>query len=303
MIKNGFINIIKPTGMTSNDLVAKLRGMIRRGYGEKIKVGHTGTLDPNAAGVMLVSVGNATKFSKYVTEKKKTYIAEILLGVMTDTLDTYGRLEEEKLPSVHDEEELRELLGRFEGRSMQMPPKFSALKVGGKRLYQLAREGKDISGIESREIEITRIRLLSHAGNKMTILVECSAGTYIRSLARDIGDAMGEPAILSMLIRSEVDGQSIQEAFTMEELERLIRAKNLDRAIRPTEDVLCKYPSLELKSGQKLYLNGAKISAKRYTGKIYDQGRYLVYDGPRFLGIGVITQEEDCFLKAETLTR
>lgn len=151
MIKNGFINIIKPTGMTSNDLVAKLRGMIRRGYGEKIKVGHTGTLDPNAAGVMLVSVGNATKFSKYVTEKKKTYIAEILLGVMTDTLDTYGRLEEEKLPSVHDEEELRELLGRFEGRSMQMPPKFSALKVGGKRLYQLAREGKDISGIESKE--------------------------------------------------------------------------------------------------------------------------------------------------------
>ncbi len=303
MLKDGFINVIKPTGMTSNDLVAKLRGMIKRGYGEKIKVGHTGTLDPNAAGVMLVSVGHATKFSKYVIEKKKTYIAEILFGTLTDTLDTYGQVEEQKNPKEHSEEEIQNALAEFRGKSLQIPPKFSALKIDGKRLYKLAREGKEIPEIEAREIEISKIELHSFAKNKITILVECSAGTYIRSLARDIGDFLDELAILSMLIRSEVDGQRIQDSYTMEELEELIAQKKLGQAIQTTENFLRRYPKLQLKGGQKLYCNGAKISARRYTGKNYPEGLYLVYDGAKFLGIGRVSHEEDCFLKADTLTR
>ncbi len=303
MLKDGFINVIKPTGMTSNDLVAKLRGMIKRGYGEKIKVGHTGTLDPNAAGVMLVSVGHATKFSKYVIEKKKTYIAEILFGTLTDTLDTYGQVEEQKNPKEHSEEEIQNALAEFRGKSLQIPPKFSALKIDGKRLYKLAREGKEIPEIEAREIEISKIELHSFAKNKITILVECSAGTYIRSLARDIGDFLDELAILSMLIRSEVDGQSIKHSYTMEELEELIAQKKLGQAIQTTENFLRRYPKLQLKGGQKLYCNGAKISARRYTGKNYPEGLYLVYDGAKFLGIGRVSHEEDCFLKADTLTR
>lgn len=303
MIKDGFINTLKPTGMTSNDLVAKIRGMIRRGYGEKVKVGHTGTLDPNAAGVMLVAIGRATKFTRYVTEKQKTYIAEILLGKCTDTLDTYGKIEAEQRVKEHTDREIIDVLNTFSGRSMQTPPKFSALQIDGQRLYKLAREGKETPQIPSRPIEIDRIRLLDREENTLRIEVTCSAGTYIRTLAKDIGERLGEPATLAMLLRTDVDGQEISDSFTIEELEQKIENKRLDEAVQDIDDILLKYPSLSLSSGIDLYANGAKIRAQRYLGQRPSEGLYRVYYQDRFIGIGRVTEEEEIYLKSETLTR
>ncbi len=301
LANDGFINIIKPTGMTSNDLVAKLRGIIRKGYGEKVKVGHTGTLDPNAAGVMLVAIGKATKFTKYIIEKNKTYIAEITFGTKTDTLDSYGEVLEEKMPKRHTEEEVKKVLENFIWKSSQIPPKFSALKIDGQRLYKLAREGKEIPEIQPREIEIHQIELLDKQENKVTISVTCSSGTYIRSLASDIGEALGEIATLTMLIRSEVDGHFIQEAFIMEELEQKILQKQIQQVLIPTEKILQKFPKLLLKDGVKLYINGAKIRTGRYVGKKVSPMQYRVYAEEKFLGIGIVSKEDDLYLKSETL--
>lgn len=303
LANDGFINIIKPTGMTSNDLVAKLRGIIRKGYGEKVKVGHTGTLDPNAAGVMLVAIGKATKFTKYIIEKDKTYVAEITFGKKTDTLDSYGEVVEEKMPKRHTEEEIEKMLENFSGKSLQIPPKFSALKIDGRRLYKLAREGKEVPEIQPREIEIHEIKLLDRQENKMTISVTCSSGTYIRSLASDIGEALGDVATLTMLIRTSVDGYSIQESYTIEELEQKILQKQLHRALIPIEKMLQKFPELLLKDGVKLYVNGAKIRVERYTGIRVLPMKYRVYAEKEFLGIGIVGLEDNLYLKSETLNR
>ena len=302
MLRPGFINVLKPTGMTSNDLVAKLRGMIKRAYGEKIKTGHTGTLDPNAAGVMLVALGNATKFSRYVIEKDKTYRAVIAFGHLTDTLDTYGEIIGTKETKNHAVEEIEKVLGSFLGTSMQIPPKYSALKVDGQRLYKLARENKDIPQIKAREINIDHISLLAYNENSITVDVTCSSGTYIRSLARDIGEALGELAILSLLIRTDLDGQSIEDSYTLEELEGLMSQKNLSLATMTMDSLLEKFPSLNLKSGEKLYVNGASISTSRYAGKSLDEGHYRVYHDDRFLGIGRVSAgEKETEIKSETL--
>lgn len=302
MLKAGFINILKPSGMTSNDLVAKLRGMIRRAYGEKIKVGHTGTLDPNAAGVMLVALGNATKFCKYVIEKDKSYHAKIMFGNLTDTLDTYGKIIETKSVSKHDEKEIQKALEKFKGKTMQIPPKYSALKINGERMYNLARNDKDIPEIQAREINIPSIELLEYTNEGITIDVACSSGTYIRSLARDIGEKLNEKAILSLLIRTALDKHQIKDSFTLEELELLMQEQRLNRAVIDTDQMLEKFARLDLTSGEKLYINGAEIQTKRYIGNNPQKGQYRLYSEDRFLGIGkVTTNERGTVVKSETL--
>ena len=302
MLKAGFINVLKPTGMTSNDLVAKLRGMIRRGYGEKIKVGHTGTLDPNAAGVMLVALGSATKFCKYVIEKDKSYRADLLFGPMTDTLDTYGTITENQASRPHDSAELVQILRQFQGTSLQVPPKYSALKIDGERLYKLARADKEIPEIQAREIHIPAIELLETRADGITIDVACSSGTYIRSLARDIGQALGEKAILSLLIRTDLDGHRLADSFILEELETLIQEQKLDQAIMDTDKLLDKFEELHLQAGEKLYTNGAAIQTKRYIGAQPQAGQYRLYSQGKFLGIGkVTTNEKGTTVKSETL--
>lgn len=302
MLKAGFINVLKPTGMTSNDLVAKLRGMIKRGYGEKIKVGHTGTLDPNAAGVMLVALGNGTKFSRYVMEKDKRYLAKISFGKTTDTLDTYGEIVGSSETKLHTQEEIRAVLELFQGRTLQIPPKYSALKINGQRLYKLARENKEVPEIEAREICISEIKLLKAEKDSITIDVECSSGTYIRSLARDIGKQLDEDALLSLLIRTDLDGHKISNSWTLEELERLIENKELDKAIAATDAILKKQQRLDLKSGEKLYINGAAIKTHRYLGNDPKDGIYRVYANDQFLGIGkVTTGANGVSIKSETL--
>lgn len=304
---NGFINVLKPTGMTSNDVVGRLKYLAKKYTGEKIKFGHTGTLDPNAAGVMLVCLGRGTKFSQYVTEKKKTYIGTINLGAMTDTLDTYGVVEEEKSASLKLEDDIKNTLNSYLGKSKQIPPKYSALKVNGQKLYDLARKGKEIPEIKSRDIEIFNIEFIQYIHPIITFEVECSAGTYIRSLARDIGEDLGELAHLGLLIRTKVDNFSIDESYTLEEIEKLMQNGDFQQGIMDVDKVLDKFPSLTIKpQAEKAYLNGLKIAQDRINTKIkkdISNFKQKVYnENGQFLGIGKLSLDENqnYILKSET---
>lgn len=304
---DGFINVLKPTGMTSNDVVGRLKYLAKKYTGEKIKFGHTGTLDPNAAGVMLVCLGRGTKFSQYVTEKKKTYIGTINLGAMTDTLDTYGVVEEEKVASLKLEDDIKHILNSYLGKSKQIPPKYSALKINGQKLYDLARKGKDIPEIKSRDIEIFNIEFIEYTHPIIKFEVECSAGTYIRSLARDIGEDLGELAHLGLLIRTKVDNFSIDNSYTIEELEQLMQDGNFEEAVMEVDEVLDKFPSLEIKnSAEKAYLNGLSLAQDRINTKIkkdISNFKQKVYnENGQFLGIGKLRLDENqnYILKSET---
>lgn len=304
---NGFINVLKPTGMTSNDVVGKLKYFAKKYSGEKLKFGHTGTLDPNAAGVMLVCVGRGTKFSQYVTEKKKTYVGIINLGKTTDTVDTYGEVEEENIPSLKTDEEIEATLKTYLGKSKQIPPKYSAIKINGQKLYDLARQGKEIPEIKSRDIEIFEINFLQYNHPNITFEVECSAGTYIRSLAKDIGSDLGELAHLGLLIRTKVDNFSIDDSYTIDELEHFMQEGNFKEAVMEVDQVLDKFPSLEIKnSAEKAYLNGLRLAQDRINTKIKKDISNLkqkVYnENGQFLGIGNLSLDENqnYILKSET---
>lgn len=297
---NGFLNIIKPTGMTSNDIVAKLRGRIKKAYGIKLKVGHIGTLDPNASGVMILAFGQSSKFVQYLIEKKKNYIAEILFGKHTDTLDTYGKLLEEKNVLLFDENKIKEVLNSFLGVSYQIPPMYSAIKVDGQRLYKMARNGESIE-IEPRKILIDNIDLLSINKDKILIDVSCSSGTYIRSLAKDIAEKTGNIGILSLLIRNRVDNHKIEDSYTLEEVEYIIDKKDFETILLKTDDMLSYEKLVLLENGEKLYKNGASIKLRRYAKQSVKEGIYKVYCKDTFLGLGEVTKKEDFYLKSKTI--
>lgn len=304
---NGFINVLKPTGMTSNDLVGKLKYLTRTHLGEKIKFGHTGTLDPNAAGVMMVCCARATKFSQYAVEKKKTYIAEITFGKTTDTMDTYGQVTEEKEPGILSRQEIEDVLSKYKGETMQIPPKFSAIKINGQKLYDLARKGLEIPEIKSRKINITKLEIIDYSHPRLKIEVECSAGTYIRSLAQDIGQDLGEFAHLSLLIRTKVEDFSIEESYSIEELDFLIGQGKFTQVIVKPENLLSKYPNLVIKDEcQKSYLNGMHLTQRDLKSEIEKEvldSRHKVYnESGDFLGIGKLGKNHNSnyVLKSET---
>ena len=182
---HGIINVYKEKGFTSHDVVAKLRGIV----GQK-KIGHTGTLDPDATGVLPVCLGKATKLCDLLTDKNKTYEAVLLLGKTTDTQDITGEVLEEKSTEALTEEKVREAIEGFIGDYEQIPPMYSALKVNGKKLYELAREGKVIER-KARPVKILDIQILEIDLPKVRMEVSCSKGTYIRTLCHDIGDKLG----------------------------------------------------------------------------------------------------------------
>ncbi|MDO4794088.1 MAG: tRNA pseudouridine(55) synthase TruB, partial [Filifactor alocis] len=193
---NGFLNLIKPTGMTSHDVVSAVRRLL------KIKkVGHTGTLDPNAAGVLPVCVGRATKFSDYLLKEEKQYFAKIGFGVLTDTLDTYGNIVSEKDIHPFSLQQLKEVLQELTGDIEQLPPKYSAIKVGGRKLYEMARNNEELPEIKARAVSVKSMDICSFSNESVDLDIVCSAGTYIRSLARDIGGKLDNEAYLSLLIR------------------------------------------------------------------------------------------------------
>ncbi len=215
---DGIINVYKEAGFTSHDVVAKLRGVL----GQK-KIGHTGTLDPMATGVLPVCCGKATKVCELLADRDKTYQAVCQLGIVTDTQDMTGTVLEENSIRNITEEEVKAAVSSFLGESMQIPPMYSALKVNGKKLYELAREGKTVER-EARPITISKIDILQMNLEEQIFSLEvtCSKGTYIRTLCHDIGQKLGVGAALQNLIRTRVGNFMIGNALTMEEIERMV---------------------------------------------------------------------------------
>ena len=211
---NGILNVYKERGYTSHDVVAKLRGICKQK-----KIGHTGTLDPDAEGVLPVCLGNATKLCDMLTDKSKEYEVEFLLGVTTDTQDISGKVLEERDVQV-SEEQVRDAVLSFVGFYDQIPPMYSALKVNGKKLYELARQGKEVER-KPRRVEIHEINIQSIKLPYVQIRVSCSKGTYIRTLGVDIGEKLGCGAVMTKLLRTRVGTFPVEESLKLSDIERL----------------------------------------------------------------------------------
>lgn len=247
---NGVINIRKEAGFTSHDVVAKLRGILRQK-----KIGHTGTLDPGATGVLPVCLGKATKLCDVIGGWDKSYRATLLLGKETDTEDIFGQVIKELKVEV-TEEEIREIILSFVGSYNQIPPMYSAKKVKGKKLYELAREGVVIER-KPCPVTISDLKILKIDLPYVEFDVACSKGTYIRSLCRDIGDKAGCGGCMTSLIRTRVSDFLLEDAITLLEVEALRDSEKLTEHIRSIDSVFPFYPSMHVtEKGQRLLMNG-----------------------------------------------
>lgn len=290
---NGIINIYKEAGFTSHDVVAKLRGIVKQK-----KIGHTGTLDPDATGVLPVCLGNATKLCDMLTDKSKEYEACMLLGVTTDTQDMSGKVLENKQVSC-TQEEAREAVLSFIGEYDQIPPMYSAIKVNGKKLYELARNGIEIER-KPRRVEISHIEILECSLPEIHFRVSCSKGTYIRALCADIGDKLGCGAAMKSLIRTRVGTFVIEEAWKLSEVEKMVaEGKLLEHVIAP-DRVFMEYPKVKVKSVfEKALANGNKLGLNQVTFEkenTLQEGELIrVYNsGDIFTGVYTYMAEEKC---------
>ena len=250
---HGIINVYKEKGFTSHDVVAKLRGICKQK-----KIGHTGTLDPEAVGVLPVCLGSATKLCDMLTDKTKEYVAVLKLGVVTDTQDLTGTVLEEH-PVTVTEEQIRETIFSFQGDQLQIPPMYSALKVNGKKLYELAREGKEVERA-ARPITIHEIEILKEELPEITIRVRCSKGTYIRTLCHDIGQALLCGGAMASLTRTRVGSFQIGQAYPLAKLQQLSDEGRLSEAVLPVEEVFSHLPVMHVEeAGMKALLNGNQL--------------------------------------------
>ena len=254
---HGIINVYKEKGFTSHDVVAKLRGIV----GQK-KIGHTGTLDPDATGVLPVCLGKATKLCDLLTDKNKTYEAVLLLGKATDTQDITGEVLEEKSTEALTEEKVREAIEGFIGDYEQIHPMYLALKVNGKKLYELAREGKVIER-KARPVKILDIQILEIDLPKVRMEVSCSKGTYIRTLCHDIGEKLGCGGCMESLIRTRVSTFRIEDAKTLDEIEALKQEGKLAELLVPIDAMFPSYPKIMVKDDWKAFAkNGNPLDLK-----------------------------------------
>ena len=285
----GILLIDKPEGMTS--FVAAAR--VRRMTGVK-KTGHTGTLDPMATGVLPVLLGGATRFCELLPSHDKAYTATLRLGTITDTLDITGEVLETREVNV-SRAELERALEGFSGEIEQVPPMYSAISQNGVRLYKLARQGIEVER-ESRRVTISSLELIGCDEEKgeYTISVECSAGTYIRSLVADIGEKLGCGAVMTALRRTSANGFDIKDVVTIEQLEAAANEERLGEILLPVDKALGGYGSVTVTEAQaKRFLNGGELFLERL--KIKGEGIFRVYS-PKgdFLGLG---ETEDEYLK------
>lgn len=284
----GFIFLDKPEGITSFTAVNKTRRLL----GIK-KAGHTGTLDPMATGVLPIMLGGATRFSQYLPVHDKAYRAKILLGTVTDTLDTTGEILETREVNVTDDE-LRDAVMSFLGEIKQLPPMYSAVSKDGVRLYKLARQGIEIER-ESRDVTIHSIEIVSGLeNNEFVIDVSCSAGTYIRSLAADIGEKLGCGAVISELRRTFANGIEIERTVTFEEIEKAVADDKIEELIAPCDEMLSAYPAVQVTEKQALYFsNGGALDLNRVKDKqSIGICRVKAPDG-KLMGLGNIDREEN----------
>ena len=255
---NGVLNVYKEQGFTSHDVVAKLRGILKTK-----KIGHTGTLDPDAVGVLPVCIGKATKLCDLITDWGKTYEAVMLLGTTTDTLDISGKIVAQSEVNVSEVDVLKacnEFIGEYE----QIPPMYSALKHNGQKLYELARKGIEIER-KPRTVHINTLRVndinLSDKQKTVTITVDCSKGTYIRTLCHDVGEKLGCGGCMEELLRTKVGRFSLEESHTLSEVQAAMEEGTIQDQIYPVEQVLADYPAVYADSyGDRLLLNGNPLS-------------------------------------------
>lgn len=277
----GVVNLLKPPGMTSSDAVLELRRL----FGQK-RVGHTGTLDPGAAGVLPICIGRATRLFDYLVDKDKEYIAEITFGAAADTQDSYGRAVERAQTDV-TAEAVCAVLPAFLGEQEQIAPMYSALCSGGKKLYELARAGAET--VEKRRIvHINTLELVKQTGQQAFLLrVECGRGTYVRTLCYDIGRRLNTPAYLSFLLRSRSGSFALDSAYTLDELRALKEAGRLQNALIAPDAALPGLPAAHLAldaDERRLFMNGAVITP-RCWGNLPQGIPLRAYAAGTFLGL------------------
>ena len=284
---NGILNIYKEKGYTSHDVVARLRGILHQK-----KIGHTGTLDPAAEGVLPVCLGKATKLCSMLEDWDKEYRAVLLLGLETDTEDATGQVTA-SAPVEVGEQEVREIMASFTGSYLQVPPMYSAKKVGGRKLYELARQGITVER-QSCPVEIHEIRIEEMHLPRVTFSVTCSKGTYIRSLCRDIGRKAGCGGCMESLQRTRVGSHTLETAIPLDRLSELVQEGRLSEVLIPIDRMFLDLPAYTVKAqGEKLLYNGNPLELSLLTcsegspDRKPDRGQTVrIYDrGGRFIGV------------------
>ena len=278
---NGIINIYKEAGYTSFDVVAKMRGILK-----ERKIGHTGTLDPDATGVLPVCIGNGTKLVELLADHEKEYIAELQLGVATDTQDMTGEVLKTS-PVAVSKEEITEAVLSFMGDCMQIPPMYSAVKVNGKKLYELARAGKEVER-QARKVSFKDIEILSIEIPVVKIRVVCSKGTYIRTLCNDIGEKLGCFAAMKSLVRTRVGDFTIEDAITLERLEQFRDSGELDKVLLSPDRVFMHMPAVYAKPEHCKFLDNGNAMYPNMLEKppyFKPDVEVRMYGSGRFYGI------------------
>lgn len=289
---NGILCMNKPQDFTSFDVIGKLRGILHMK-----RLGHTGTLDPMATGVLPILVGTATKACDILPNQDKTYQATVVFGKATDTLDIWGKPLQD-YPEQHvTEAALRAILPEFLGDITQLPPMYSAVSVNGKRLYELARKGETVER-PTRTVHIDAITLDTFDETQQTAIltVSCGKGTYIRTLLSDIGQRLGGDAVMTALTRTAACGYPLQECLTFEQVAAAMADGTLEEHLLPTDSLFSSYPKLRLNAAQeRMFCNGVKLDLNRLRNLQPDQDIYTVYGATgTFLGTALAdrTQQE-----------
>lgn len=296
---NGILNIYKEKGFTSHDVVAKLRGILKQK-----KIGHTGTLDPDATGVLPICLGSGTKLCDMITDRSKVYQAVLRLGIDTDTQDISGKVLH-KIENISDmrlrisDNEIREAVNSFVGEYEQLPPMYSAIKIQGRKLYEIAREGKEVER-KTRQVQIYSIEIQEIDFPRVKILVECSKGTYIRTLCKDIGDKLSSFGCMEELERQRSGLFLLESSMKLCSVEEAVRNGTINRYIIPIEKMFEDYRGISVKENfDKILQNGNPLSidmleqetAKRTVANWnmelqrnfeYEEGEYFrVYDSKK----------------------
>lgn len=289
---NGILCMNKPQDFTSFDVIGKLRGILHMK-----RLGHTGTLDPMATGVLPILVGTATKACDILPNQDKTYQATVVFGKATDTLDIWGKPLQD-YPEQHvTEAALRAILPEFLGDITQLPPMYSAVSVNGKRLYELARKGETVER-PTRTVHIDAITLdaFDETQQTATLTISCGKGTYIRTLLSDIGQRLSGDAVMTALTRTAACGYPLQECLTFEQVAAAMADGTLEEHLLPTDSLFSSYPKLRLNAAQeRMFCNGVKLDLNRLRNLQPDQDIYTVYGATgTFLGTALAdrTQQE-----------
>ena len=293
---NGVLVIDKPAGFTSFDVIA----VVRKLTGQR-KTGHTGTLDPNATGVLPVLLGSATKAQDILPDRDKSYTAGFRLGLRTDTLDVWGE-ELERVKTDISEEAVLRALEKFRGEIMQVPPMYSAIKKNGKRLYDLARQGVEVER-EARPVTVYRLELASFSREEQhgVLEIKCSKGTYVRSLIDDLGRELGACAAMDSLRRTAACGFDLSDCVTLERLRALAELGKTDEILLPADSLFVTFPEIRVSEAQaKRFSNGGALDILRTSLRntpVPDGSVFRVYDGGKnFLGLAK-TEEKSGLLR------